>query len=39
MQNNYSNKVIIFGEILFDIFDKTEILGGAPFNGNFRHSN
>jgi len=32
MQNNYSNKVIIFGEILFDIFDKTEILGGAPFN-------
>ncbi len=32
MQNNYSNKVIIFGEILFDIFDNTEILGGAPFN-------
>lgn len=32
MQNNYSNRVIIFGEILFDIFEKREMLGGAPFN-------
>ncbi|MEA1986767.1 MAG: PfkB family carbohydrate kinase [Candidatus Marinimicrobia bacterium] len=32
MQNKYSNRVIIFGEILFDIFENKELLGGAPFN-------
>lgn len=32
MPKNYSNRVIIFGEILFDIFERKEILGGAPFN-------
>jgi len=29
------NKVVVFGEILFDIIDKKEYIGGAPFNFSY----
>ena len=26
------NKILVFGELLFDVYDDIAVIGGAPFN-------